>query len=344
MAYVRQKTNQRAMPVWAGDFGGRDHILPFPGRIDPAQFADAAGVRLVVAAGSDVDVGDTTIPINPVVGPILPFGSTLPSSGPLVAAGTMLTFLTPGTTTPGLPVRVTAPVNIGDSALTVEAVLSDISAGDTAVYSRWSTRSVLSGTLCGRTYAERDARTGFGPADVGGDDEIFLLLFDVPDALDNPDAVFYRENSVVKENYLPGYAEMISAVTVADPTAGPTVAAGGSGNHLAPGTYYVAYSFTSPQGETNISPLSSVAVAAGQLITVTAIALGSGATGINYYVSVTPGTQQLAKQGSNLGGADYLITGPGLSPLPPLSNTTGGTASATLTKIRALYRCIRGEG
>jgi hypothetical protein len=51
-------------------------------------------------------------------------------------------------------------------------------------------KPIASGTLLGRTYAERDAKTGFGPA-AATDDEIYLLAFDVTDAVFLPDCELY---------------------------------------------------------------------------------------------------------------------------------------------------------
>lgn len=62
---------------------------------------------------------------------------------------------------------------------------------------------VLSGTLIGRTIAERDANAGFGPW-TAGDEDVYLLWQDVTDAALNADADLYRPGSLVKENYLPG--------------------------------------------------------------------------------------------------------------------------------------------
>jgi hypothetical protein len=67
---------------------------------------------------------------------------------------------------------------------------------------------IPSGTLLGRTFVERTAGTGFGPATVASDDEMFLLAFDVVDALIEDDCELYRHGSLVKENFLPGYATM----------------------------------------------------------------------------------------------------------------------------------------
>jgi hypothetical protein len=75
-------------------------------------------------------------------------------------------------------------------------------------------RSVPSGTAIGRTIAERDAGTGFGPA-AAADDEIYLVAFDITDAVRNPDVELYRHNSIVKENFLPGWAGLASGVKTA---------------------------------------------------------------------------------------------------------------------------------
>jgi hypothetical protein len=39
---------------------------------------------------------------------------------------------------------------------------------------------------------------------VSTDDEIFIVAFDVTDAVTYPDVALYRLQGIVKENYLPG--------------------------------------------------------------------------------------------------------------------------------------------
>jgi hypothetical protein len=79
-------------------------------------------------------------------------------------------------------------------------------------------RYVPSGTLVGRTFAERAAGEGFGPVAVGGDpaavtdDEVYLIIFDVIDANTDPDVELYRHGGVVKVNYLPGWDSLNAAV------------------------------------------------------------------------------------------------------------------------------------
>lgn len=70
---------------------------------------------------------------------------------------------------------------------------------------------IPSGTILGRTLAERDAGTGLGPA-VATDDEIYLNYFEITDALQLDEFVAYRHGSVVKENFLPGWSGVAGAV------------------------------------------------------------------------------------------------------------------------------------
>ena len=55
-----------------------------------------------------------------------------------------------------------------------------------------------------RTISERDAGTGFGPW-ASGDEEVYLLAFDITDVSVNADCELYRNFSIVKENFLPSW-------------------------------------------------------------------------------------------------------------------------------------------
>ena len=118
MAKVEFIGKQETSPRWQGDFGGREHVMPFPAMLDAAQFAANAGGK----------------------------------------------------------------------------------------------KYVPSGTLVGRTLAERDAGAGFGPATVATDDEIYLTHRDVADAADSAETEVYRHGKVVKENYLPGFDALAAEV------------------------------------------------------------------------------------------------------------------------------------
>jgi hypothetical protein len=93
-----------------------------------------------------------------------------------------------------------------------------IEASDTATFTVTDPvpLQVPSGTAVGRTLAERNAGTQFGPA-ASGDDEVYLTYFDIQDASVNPDFVAYRPYAgrVVKENFLPGFSGLAAAVVTA---------------------------------------------------------------------------------------------------------------------------------
>ena len=67
---------------------------------------------------------------------------------------------------------------------------------------------IAAGTPVGRTFAEATANTGFSPAADDTDDEYYLLLHDVTDALVNPDCELYRHGSLVYVNLLPGWGSL----------------------------------------------------------------------------------------------------------------------------------------
>lgn len=66
-------------------------------------------------------------------------------------------------------------------------------------------KPVPAGTFIGRTLAERDANAGFGPW-LTGDEDVYLVAFDVLDAVINADVELYRNQAMVYENWLPGWA------------------------------------------------------------------------------------------------------------------------------------------
>lgn len=56
---VSRGNNVLAPARWAGDFGGREHVLPMPLKVDPSQFVDGAGVQ--VSLTSQVSPGTNEI-------------------------------------------------------------------------------------------------------------------------------------------------------------------------------------------------------------------------------------------------------------------------------------------
>lgn len=197
MARIQDSTNQLVSPRWAGDFGSPELGLLRGGlRLDPTQFetttytitmtatANAAAVALAVAA----------LPVA-------------------IPADTILNF-----TGTGELARVTVAAAIGATSLTVEALDAAIEDTDTApfVVEDASPVVVASGTVVGRTLAERTSGDDFGPA-AAADDEIFIVYFEVQDASINPDFVAYRPYAgrIVKQNYLPNFASLAAGVVTA---------------------------------------------------------------------------------------------------------------------------------
>jgi hypothetical protein len=100
-----------------------------------------------------------------------------------------------------------------------------------------------------------------------------------------------------------------SSPVIAPPSAAPTVSASSStSSNFAAGTYKVAYSFTNNSGETVISSLATIVITAGQSIVVSPITLTTNATGVNYYVSLTPGSSVVYLSQSNSGGVSTTLS------------------------------------
>lgn len=176
-------------PEWMADFGSRDHLIPGGIRLDPAQFIGPNGTRVTLTAGAAL--GATALAVAALAAAI-PSGTVLDFGGAKFA-------------------RLTAAAAAGATALQVAALPTALNTGDSAVYAGVGALSVPSGTALGRTFAERDAGTPFGPT-AAGDEEVFLLAFEVTDLSTNADGVAYRPGSVVKENFLPGWTGLTAAV------------------------------------------------------------------------------------------------------------------------------------
>ncbi len=180
MPGITTSPNTKSMPLWAKDFGGREHIVPFPAKLDVAAFPDHGGITVTLTeAVADTDTSMTVVALeSPLkVGDVVTFGT-------------------------GAYVVVTAPAAVGATVVSIAAAILDIADNSVGNVPRFGKKMILSGTLCGRTYAERAASSPFGPW-ATGDDEVFLLMFTLDDAINNNDAEFYRHQGLVAENYLP---------------------------------------------------------------------------------------------------------------------------------------------
>jgi hypothetical protein len=109
---------------------------------------------------------------------------------------------------------------------------------------------------------------------------------------------------------------------VANPTVAPTLAA--SAGSLSAGTYRVAYSDVNVNGETYISPYSTITIGVNQKIDVAALALPAGSTSRNWYISKQPGETAMAYVTNTNGSAHSINSLPLVNAVePPEYNTTG---------------------
>lgn len=189
MAKIQHNANQLTAPRWAGDFMSPERLIPGGARLDAAQFHGNDSF-LVTINDADVNAGETSFVIV-----------ALPGALP---ADTILEF-------PDGFAKTSADHAAGVTTLNVDALFVDMANAGTAQYEGTELETVVSGTLIGRTIAERDANTGYGPA-ADADDEIHLVAFDVVDVTNNPDVDLYRHGGVVYENYLPVFSALSSAL------------------------------------------------------------------------------------------------------------------------------------
>lgn len=185
---------QESAPApWAGDFRHPDHLIRGGAQVDAAQFSRPDDVVVTVSAAAVA--GATSLTVNALSGPI--------------PAGTALDFGTDEFA------RLSADAATGATTLSVDAIPTALEGGETATYAGKRKKHIPSGTVLGRTITERNASAGYGPA-ASTDDEVYILAFDVVDADDKPDAVLYRHNSIVKENFLPEVQDGTLASAVLD--------------------------------------------------------------------------------------------------------------------------------
>ncbi len=176
-----------ARPAWAGDWLERDHLMPGGGRIDPATvpLTDAVTATVGVAGAA---AAATSVPVAALSGAI--------------PSGTLLDF-----TGTGKFALLTAAAAAGATTLTVQALPQALVSGDVATYAGTTTKFVPAGTLVGRTWAESASGAAFGLW-ASGDNEVYLIAHDVFEAAVDADFVLYRWNSIVKDNFLPGFATL----------------------------------------------------------------------------------------------------------------------------------------
>ncbi|CAA9385194.1 hypothetical protein AVDCRST_MAG94-5099 [uncultured Leptolyngbya sp.] len=204
--YVRNKAFDRVSPAWSGTPQHQPKVLvPGGGFLNATAFTLSSNAIVVTVGAAGAAANATSVP----VAALTDNRTETTNTTVLIPAGTLLDF-----TGAGKYARLTAPAFKGATTLTVEALPQALVSGDTAGYSAGGNLYVRSGILIGRTYAERDAGVGYGPADVATpDDEIHLLFFDVYNATDDPECEMYmaKAGNVVYENFLPNWDSLPSA-------------------------------------------------------------------------------------------------------------------------------------
>ena len=191
MARIRQQMfKQRTHPVWAGDFSGREHNLAGGAQADLADFTPDPVAQTTAAAAA---AGDEQVTLTAAFGVALKEGDRIYD-----AAGPQ-------------SVIVAADVAADATVVAVRPLKKAIAAGASLAAVPVRKVAVPSGTLVGRTFAERAAGAGFGPADAA-DDEVYLVLFGSVDVELEPDIELYRLGSLVYENLLPEWGTMGAAL------------------------------------------------------------------------------------------------------------------------------------
>lgn len=195
---------ERSAPLWMGTPQHQPKVLlPGGGFVDPAAFAFEDAVLVTVGSGGAASDA-TTVPVSfshPTPGMSLKDDVMLPVGTVLDFGGDKYATLT-----------AAADPN-ADNSVTVRALVTALVENDAATYAggELNRKFIQDGLLVGRTYAERGAGTGYGPADVASDEQIFLLAAGITDALEEAYCELYMHGNVVYENQLPGWSNLTVA-------------------------------------------------------------------------------------------------------------------------------------
>lgn len=185
MAKIQFNNKVQTAARWAGQTFSGDSLLPGGAKIASGVFG-----KFTVKMGAAAVEGATSITVD-----------ALPVAVP---AGTVLNFGLHSVDTVAMIAVVDTAAAAGATSIGVTELGHAIENDAEATYdAAWT--YVPSGTLVGRTYAERDAGTGYGPADVDNDDEIFLTAFEVDLRNGETDVELYRHHCWVYENRLPNW-------------------------------------------------------------------------------------------------------------------------------------------
>lgn len=191
------------VPNWLGEQYSPDRLIPGGGQVTASLFPALDAVRVVSPAGAAASA--VSIPVSAVL--LNADGSPLAMGQIAIPTGSLVDF-------GGTKIAVTtAPVLRGATAIAVRALPTAIAANDIGNYFGIGKRTVPSGTLIGRTLAERDAGLRFEPW-TAGDEEVFLAFWDADLGM-SEEVALLRPNTIVKENYIPGFTAMTAPAKAA---------------------------------------------------------------------------------------------------------------------------------
>lgn len=194
MAGMTSSYSRSSIPTWLGQEYSADILIPGGAQVTRTAFPAQDAVRVTATANAAAAATSITVAAvnNQADGSVLAAGAIAIPSGSLIDFGGAKLAIT------------TADVITGATSITVRALPTAIASNDVGTYMGVGKRTVPSGTLVGRTYAERDAGNGFEPWTTG-DEEVFLVLWEADLTLSS-EITLLRDNTVIKENYLPGWA------------------------------------------------------------------------------------------------------------------------------------------
>jgi hypothetical protein len=184
-----------AQPAWCGDFLGRDQLLPGGAKVDPTQYPTYSAVTVTLTAAAAA--GAVALTVAALSAAIRP--------------GTVLNFGNPG-------LLAYAPNGAAAAAtsIVVTPLARAIPNASAAVTDANAHAVVPSGTIVGRTFAQRNAGTSLHLA-LDTDEEIFIVAFENPNVNRVNDVALVRPGAgvVVKENFLPNFSTLSATIKAA---------------------------------------------------------------------------------------------------------------------------------
>jgi hypothetical protein len=201
MAGLFSSYSRVGLPAWFGEAFDERSLIPGGALVAPAQFPASDSIR-VTASAAGAAAGAVAIPLATAL-LLQADGSPLAVGQVAIPAGALVDF-------GGAKLAITTTNTVrGATTLAVRALPAAIAAGDTGLYSGIAEKNILSGTLVGRTIAERDGGGRLEPW-TAGDDDFYLVMWDawVGGSSSSDEVDLVRPGTIVKENWLPGWATL----------------------------------------------------------------------------------------------------------------------------------------